>query len=213
MQIPPFFRINTRMQQAVLPWHRLSVDASKALKSGFSWPEIEPGTKRREFFYTDPSDVLDDEWLGFWSDRGSRITSVILFWRAAGSDHGWAHIDVNAKRYVTTCAINWAYDNGDTQMVWYDPPPASSIADREISVAPGNTHSLTFKVSDLNEIGRCHIGTQPTLVRTNIPHTVLVGRSNRWSISMRFGGRYQTWEGAVSELSTNGGLIDGCDRV
>jgi hypothetical protein len=197
------------MQQGIESWYRLSVDTSRALKSGFVWPEIEPGTKRREFFYTNPSDILDDDWLKLWLDRGSKITSVILFWRAAGSDHGWAHIDVNAKRYVTTCAINWAYDNGNTQMVWYDPPAASEINDREISVAPGNTHSLTFKMSDLNEINRCHIGLQPTLVRTNIPHTVLVGDSNRWGISMRFGGRYQTWDDAVAELSSNGGQIVG----
>ena len=198
------------MIEQIKPWYRLSLDSSTALRSDFVWPTLDPDIKRREFFYSNPADIMSNDWLEFWTSMQSNITSVILFWRAAGSDHGWAHIDVNAKRYVTTCAINWAYDNGSTEMVWYDSPGAAEIADRPVNIAPGNTHNLAFEIADLHEISRCNIGTQPTLVRTNMPHTVLVGNSSRWGVSMRFGGRYQLWDHAVDYLVNDRGLGSGC---
>lgn len=187
-------------------WYNLNLGNDHPLKEGFVWPNVGSDVLRKEFFYSVPSDVLSPALIEQMESIGAPFTSVILFWRRAGSDHEWAHIDVNAKRYVTTCAINWAYHAPNSEMIWYRAPPDDVIGSKEIHVAPGQTHSLTFKINDLEEIDRCHITNSPVLVKTNIPHTILVHGENRWSISARFGGRYQDWDAAVSAFENIGVL-------
>lgn len=188
------------------PWQPLTAKVPCSLRASFSLPVPPQGLASHEFFYPDPSEVIGQDWLGYMQSRGSRITSVIVFYRAANSPSRVAHIDVNARKYVTTCAINWVIGGEGSHMSWYDPPPGLDVGSMEITIASGKTHHLGFDASTLREISRCEIKDSPVLVRTNIPHQVSVSSHDRWSISMRFGGRYQTWESAVDDFLRTGDL-------
>lgn len=187
-------------------WYQLNIDVSSAIRKDFVWPDIDSSIKRREWFYKDPTAVLTTDFTSLMFDRKSPLTSVIIFYRGLDSNHGWAHIDINAKRYVTTCALNWAIGGTDSTMHWYKDPNID-LSEKDIAIAPGNTHSLTFPIGDLTEIDQCHIGNKLTLTRTDIPHTVFVNNDPRWCISVRFGGRYQTWEDAVSDFRKDNIII------
>lgn len=188
------------------PWQPLVSKVPCGLRTDFSLPAPPRGSVSHEFFYPNPSEVINQEWLDYMQSRGSRITSVIAFYRAAGSPSRMAHIDVNAKKYVTTCAINWVIGGEGSHMSWYDIPDGFSVDSTEITIAAGKTHYLGFEASTLREVSRCEIKGSPVLVRTNIPHQVFVSSHDRWSISMRFGGRYQTWESAVDDFLRTGDL-------
>lgn len=180
-----------------------NIKSENAFRSDFTWPILNSTIPRQEFMFTNPSDILNLDWLYHMKHIDVPITSVILFHKQPFANHNRAHIDTNAKRYITTCAINWVYCNGVSSMSWYNSPPQQYISN-DINIAPGNTHSFIFDINDLELIDTQEIKTVPALVRTNIPHSIYVGDCERWSVSVRFGGKFQTWESAIAFFKSIG---------
>jgi hypothetical protein len=48
-----------------------------------------------------------------------------------------------------------------------------------------NNQSKDWPIAELKEVDRCHIGQKATLVRTDVPHTVEMGNTDRWAVSFR----------------------------
>ena len=78
--------------------------------------------------------------------------------------------------------LNWTIDPDDAHMVWYNMPDQ----DPTYTKRSETDRNKEWPLEDLVENNRCIIGQQPTLVRTDIPHTVDMGANERWLISVRF---------------------------
>ena len=154
---------------------------------------------------------LDREWLEYLSDSIENIpTSAMIFFRPAGHQTPKAHIDVNTAYIKSTgdlsfppCAINLLYQGhkDDSEMIWYQRPQniGSYIDFTDVGTAYINVDPQLVE-----EVSRCCIGNHLTLVRTDIPHNILMKNSARLCYSIRFkwnGWKNHSWEGMVQQCS------------
>jgi hypothetical protein len=196
------------MHEHIKSWYGVDIGNLSLLSGSFVWPAVKLVRGRAEIQVQDPGTVLSQAFLSYMAERSLPIQSLIIFRREPGSDHRWAHIDITAQRQMPFAALNWAYEDGTTEMVWYHPPAAQPRDDQRFSVSHGKGYSFVFRCDELIERERFHVGTTPMLVRTDIPHNILVGNSPRWCISARFGiNRFGSWEDAIQTLGAQG-LID-----
>jgi hypothetical protein len=191
------------------PWHRLNIDVSNAVQSHFDtarlYAESEfAGKPVGVWTFTNEQmfDVITEEWATYMSTLGFNLTGMILFFRDANLPAHSAHVDIRKddNHGCAIYAINWLLDTeDDSEMVWYDMP--DTLGQDKVSEA-GTLYKAwpLSEVSDL-EISRCTIKNIPTLVRVNIPHTIIVGSRPRWAISVRFSieDLVKTWDDAVDK--------------
>lgn len=193
------------MSEHTKSWYHVTTGCCELLDESFVWPAVETVRGRAEIQVRDPQTVLSNVFLAYMEERSLPICSLIIFRREPGSDHQWAHIDITAQKQMPFAALNWAYEDGSTEMVWYNPPAERRPDDQRFSVSHGKGYSFVFRCEELVEKERFHVGTTPTLVRTDIPHNILVGNSPRWCISARFGiNRFGSWEDAIQSLGAQG---------
>lgn len=159
-------------------------------------------TKNMELFNSD------------WIEQISKCTqnepsTLIVFYRPPFYQHPTAHLDLNLKyateaekTAVTCCAgVNMVYNgaNDDSEMIWYHSP---HYTEKDIQWTMGQSPYIEFDPASLTEMSRCCIGNNVTLVRTDIPHNVLMSSAPRLSISLRFkwhGWQDQSWSGIFKQ--------------
>jgi hypothetical protein len=68
-------------------------------------------------------------------------------------------------------------------MVWYRPP--NELRDEDVIWTRAKTPYIAMRYDQVTEIERCHVGSEVTLVKTDLPHAILMGDEHRWCISAR----------------------------
>lgn len=206
------------------PWHVLDVDTTNALNPSFD----------RDLFLKQSDqfgnsfviwklhgdrilDVLDRQWLDHLKTKNIEVGAIMIFYRDAHLVYPEAHIDITHTDSRThVFAINWVISpNDDSYMTWYDVPVPGpeQIEIDEIKLTPTNDRYYTWNVEDIQdkELARHCIGNKLTLVRTDIPHNVVVNGQPRWAISIRCKtidvDKYRSWESTVDYFNKTLGLI------
>lgn len=130
-----------------------------------------------------PNTIFTAEWLSYMQkDCLVKVDLAQIFYRAPHYQHPGAHVDIDQNDNLYGGGLNWTVDPDDAHMVWYDTP----IKDPTYTKRSETDRNKEWPLEDLIENSRCVIGQQPTLVRTDIPHTVDMGANERWLISVRF---------------------------
>lgn len=186
-------------------WYTLNLDVSNAIRPDFSFEDFLltgencgiPG----DLWYLKQDQLttmFNQDWLIYMENCGAKIWGVMIFYRSPHYVHPEVHIDQVSNTYSTpSAALNWVVaENDDSEMVWYDFPEASG--NRLNTTA--NTPYVTWPMAAVEnlEIARHCIGNQLTLVRTDIPHNIVVGNAPRWSVSLRTEHRYPDWGSIVT---------------
>ena len=107
---------------------------------------------------------------------------IQLFYKNKDAQHSVAHVDVSVLGTLHGGAINWTLDPDDAEMVWYETPHYEHTGEVGTTI---NNQSKEWPIAGLKELDRCHVGQKATLVRTDVPHTVDIGNTDRWAVSFR----------------------------
>ena len=87
-------------------------------------------------------------------------------------------------------------DPDDAEMVWYETPHYEHTGEVGTTI---NNQSKEWPIAGLKELDRCHVGQKATLVRTDVPHTVDMGNTDRWAVSFRIISA-QSWQTHITVL-------------
>lgn len=192
------------------PWYHLKLSTIGAItpKGAEFFSNI---VKANRFYITELRDIdfFSLEWLNNLSSGvHNEVTSAMIFFRPADFQVSSAHIDLNTNMIKQTgkivsisAAINLIYEgnHNDGEMIWYEPP----INTPAVQWTEAGTAFVDFDLETLTESSRCCIGNNLTLVRTDIPHNVIMGSTPRLSISLRL--KWAKWK----DPNWNG-IVDQC---
>jgi hypothetical protein len=186
------------------PWQQLNIDASNALRKDVNLAEMYQqsqyaGKPAALWHYRDREvdKLLDTAWIDRMHQAGVPVQSAMVFYREPYYMHPAAHIDVRWNGENCVAAFNWVLDDqDDSEMVWYNTPDIPTNMD----LSPAGTKYLSWDLTDIEPywLDAKIIGPVPTLVRTGIPHNVIVRSRARWAISVRYDEKsLDTWEKTV----------------
>lgn len=116
------------------------------------------------------------------------VESCIIFYRKKNYIHPTAHIDAIDENNIVSFGLNWVLDYDYSEMVWYDVKNDNS----KIKLTSSNTGFIEFNNKSIKEKEKHIIGNKLTLVRTDIPHNIIVNSYDRLSISLRVNKKYRT---------------------
>ena len=194
-------------------WYKLNLNTENAISKDWQFPQFDV-RKFSEFnnvgVWSFKSDkIFQDDWLKYMDEMALPINRSIVFYRDSNLVDTEAHIDlvseVGGPAQSTHFGFNLVFGGAGSEMIWYDMPPG----DLNLKVVPGNNKILTWPVKDLVEIDRCSIlPNEPTIVRTDIPHSLSVGNEPRWCISARTSMHHLTWDDAIENLIVKNIIID-----
>lgn len=130
-----------------------------------------------------PNKIFTDDWLTYVKHEFlAQVDLAQIFYRAPHYQHPGAHVDIDQNDTLYGGGLNWTIDPDDAEMVWYDTPEHDPVYTKRSHT----DRNKEWPLESLTECARCTIGQKPTLVRTDIPHTVDMGANERWLISVRF---------------------------
>ncbi len=176
-------------------WHAVDIDISNAINPQFKFEDLlvnatyvdKTGTGVWGYDGTTLTNFFTKEWLTYMQSLDIDVLAVLIFFRRPYYVFLTPHIDLlYGQENHPSIALNWIVgNNDDSYMVWYKTPLDAAQRPHEV-VSSGQGHEyIAWPYEDLVEIERHTIGNQPTVVRTDIPHGIIVNASPRWSISVR----------------------------
>lgn len=116
------------------------------------------------------------------------VESCIIFYRKKNYTHPTAHIDAIDENNIVSFGLNWVLGYDDSEMVWH----YIKDNDFKIKTTSSNTGFIEFNNTSIKEKEKHIIGNKLTLVRTDIPHNIVVNSHDRLSISLRTNKKYRT---------------------
>lgn len=144
------------------------------------------------------TNLFNSEWLTYMSNIGLEVAGTMIFYRTSECVIDTAHIDLP---YVATknisIALNWVLGGEGSYMTWYNRPDTDPIFD---GFTTATTRYAAWPQNELTEIDRCYISNSPILVRTDIPHNVIMGTAPRWAISVRLKYKPESWNIIVDHM-------------
>lgn len=186
------------------PWKHLNIDASDAIRKDIDLDQMYKQSQFADkpgglwhYRDRDVDQLLEPAWIDRMHQIGIPVQSAMVFYRQPYYLHPEAHIDIRWNGEPCVAAFNWTLDaEDDSEMVWYNFPDAASNSD----ITPAGTKYVSWPL-DVIQPYQCAaktIGKTPTLVRTGIPHNVIVHSRARWAISVRYDEKsLDTWEKTV----------------
>tara|TARA_B100000214_G_C23973762_1_gene631561 strand:- start:5400 stop:5996 length:597 start_codon:yes stop_codon:yes gene_type:complete len=189
-------------------WHRTDLDVTNALRLNLKdYLLSDPYREGEHNIYIEntvgvwtiaPQTIFTDKFLGYLADNLLlQVDLAQIFYRTGGYQHPGAHVDLGQNNKLYGCGLNWTVDPDDAEMVWYDMPTTEGVSTKRSET----DRNMEWPLEQLKEIDRVCIGQTPTLVRTDIPHTVDMGDNERWLISARFLW-HTTWEDYMKSFKT-----------
>ena len=154
-------------------------------------------------YSTELTKIVRQEWLDYMKSINLEIICCLVFSRTVipTSESDVAHKDCVKSQKTHPISINWTIGGDGDPMVWFDEPNFVGV-ERLLSLHPDCSFFYTaYQENLLNEIDRYIIGTTPTLVRTDIPHSIHVTQSPRISFSFRTKQRFVTWSDQIDFLT------------
>lgn len=169
------------------PWHALNINISNAVRKDFNFDEALAKTHAHKtgqwlwsFHKPDLLTIFNEEWLAYMKSLDLEVFSTLMFYRSP-LFVGEPHIDL-----PTNFAINWVLDDQDSsEMVWYKLPSEVDYANDSRTAPTGGYVYLPLDLNTLVETDRRTISMIPTLIRTDIPHSIYMQSSPRWALSVR----------------------------
>jgi hypothetical protein len=196
------------------PWYRFTFPTCPAFTDkghDFFRTIIERGNL--DILETRDLELFDPDWVNnLCVATDNEITSAMLFFRPAHWQEATAHIDFNTNvmkqtGVITTipAAVNLIYDGAldDSEMVWYYAP---EIKDSDVKWTAADTAYLEYLSEDLIEMSRCCMGNYVTLVRTDVPHNIIMQKRSRLCVSLRLrwtGWQDPTWPGIIEQCKNH----------
>jgi hypothetical protein len=196
-------------------WYNLNLDVSNAIRPGFDMGDQTWTVKR----IMNISDMFTADWLEYMSDLGMPITATMMFQRQVNTVQSSAHVDVmisdkqtpeSLLKQTPICrnfAINWVIGGRDSEMKWYNLPGIPNDGST-VQFNLANTPYMNWPITELTEIDRCCIQSQPTMVRVDMPHAIEVKDEPRIAISVRTNGLPNDWQIAINYLRDKQLLIE-----
>lgn len=130
----------------------------------------------------DPYLLFTQEFVEYCEqDLGFKLDIAQIFMRKPYYQHPGAHVDISKDYTIHGGGINWTLDPDDAKMVWYEYPDSKPTINQR---SPTDIN-WEWPLDVLTEADRTIIGQTPTLVRTDVPHTVNMGAQERWLVSLR----------------------------
>jgi hypothetical protein len=190
-------------------YRNLNIDVSNALKNTWrdscttfhksgNYGEWQPLADR----------VFNKEWLEYMKSIGLPIFNCMIFYRGPYSHTNGAHIDVSRAKPFTVrhFGINWCVGGHGSEMVWYKLP---DDAEKRVEVTAANSTYVSWPFNSLKEVERHHIGNKVTLVKTGVPHAIIMKAEPRWCFSARTSIPDNfTWEKAIELFRSKNLLIE-----
>lgn len=187
-------------------WHRIDIDITDAVKIDL-----------KDYILSDPyregeHALYIPDLAGVWTLEASTIFKASflkelflknriqidlaqIFYRAPGYQHPGAHVDLGQNGDLYGAGLNWTVEPDDAEMTWYEMPKIEGVNTKRSET----DQNMEWPLEQLTEIDRLCIGQTPTLVRTDVPHTVDMGKNERWLISARFL-HHWTWDDYTKTL-------------
>lgn len=186
------------------PWQTLNIDIFAALRPGINLDDMYNKSQFAgqpcgvwRYCNTEIDQLLDIDWINGMHQIGIPVKSALVFYRIPFYTHPEAHIDVFWSGEPVIAGINWTLDHeDDSEMVWYNHPKEPPTPD----LGSFGLRYTSWPLEQIQsyEFARKTIGTVPTLVRTDIPHNIVVNSKSRWAISVRYENRQlKNWENTV----------------
>jgi len=148
--------------------------------------------------YEEDTRIFSDSWLQYLAEFGLHPTSVLIICRLSQAQHPHAHLDKSLGIHDSG-ALNWVEDNNDdSEMIWYE-MPALDVDRYDFESDPRYTN---FRSEQLTERSRATLGGSDNmaLVRTDIPHNIIMGDVPRLAVSVRFSEGEYTWAESVERM-------------
>lgn len=187
-------------------WHKLNIELDKPIIDIKDYILDDPYRPNEHASYNPDTGgvwtlnsykVFSKRWLEYLKNDLKIFPGHIqLFYKNKNAQHSVAHVDVSILGTLHGGAINWTLDPDDAEMVWYETPLYEHI--NQIKTTAHN-QSKEWPIAGLKEVDRCNIGQEATLVRTDVPHTVDIGSTDRWAVSFRIISA-QSWHTHVTVL-------------
>lgn len=173
-------------------YHRLDLDISNSLEIDLKDYILDNPYRPEEhaifipeaggIWTVDTCKLFTKQWQKYAENQiGLKLDIAQIFMRKPNYQHPGAHIDISRDHTIHGGGINWTLDPDDSEMVWYDYPDTKPI----ITERSPTDINWEWPLDTLQETCRCKIGQSPTLVRTDVPHTINMGTNERWLISLR----------------------------
>ena len=144
----------------------------------------------------DPEIIFTDNFLLSLFNRYDLVVGIVqLFMRKPLYQHPGAHCDMLPDGTILGAALNWCVGHDDSEMVWFEKP--QTVFNKSNDSFAYVDHE--WPRDTLIETHRHIIGNSPTLVRTDIPHTIDMKDHERWCISLRFHNNLN-WDKCVKKL-------------
>ena len=189
------------------PWYTLNIDVSNAVRTDVDFKKLFNESEFKDdpigmWFVqnTDLEKFFTKEWLEYMAGLNLSPGTCLIFYRQPYYIHSDVHVDIHmASGSPTVFALNWVLDpEDDSEMIWYDFPENEN----KFQTTPAGTPYISWpnKVfADKQPIAKC-IGNKMTLVRTGLPHNVIVKKKERLAFSIRFPAtdNLKDWESAVN---------------
>jgi len=165
------------------------------------------------YVFFDPHEVLSGEVIRIFNTIDIKLKCVVVF---SGSeknktrDDAKIHNDVwfdNGAWKNVCCGVTWELGECDAFFNWWDMSSFEKVIPVRYPTVYDNLRGVYYKndkqIQAKYLIESVHV-TQPTLVRTDIPHSVnykYYGDSQRTAVSLRFHERNMSWVDLVSVLN------------
>jgi len=181
------------------PWHRLDLDIFAALdKDVYQMIAESLSTECAKSKETIAVEKIS--WRSFNSDflqslyRHNLLPENLLIFYRKPAAPSIPHVDMYEDGTDRKCvyAINQILNDDHSYMRWFhvkrdrDDPTHSSFGRYQV-----------YDETELIEFDQCRIGQEPTLVRTDIPHDIVMGDTDRICLSLRIKDDISCWENAV----------------
>lgn len=165
-------------------YFELDIDVSDALKSDWkTYCTTFDITGKYGIWQPSSEQIFKKSWLDYMRSIGLPIYNAMIFYRGPYAHTADAHIDISDIPFrIHNFGINWCVGGKNSEMVWYELP---ENPEEKIAYTRANTPYVAWPKKTLKEIERYHIGEKVTLVKTGLPHAIVMDQEPRWCFSAR----------------------------
>jgi len=132
-------------------------------------------------------EVFSGAWLEYMKSIDIPIYNAMVFYRGPGASTKEVHVDISKTDplELTNYGFNWCIGGTESSMVWYEIPGDGTVKEEDVIWTAAKTPYVAWKYEEVKEIERANIGREMTLVKTDLPHSIQMGKEPRWCISAR----------------------------
>ena len=188
-------------------WYRLNIDVTNIFNKNWKMPVP---TGQNGVWSFNAQEIFDPEWLEHAKSIGLPFLSCMVFYRGPKGGTPGAHVDLTNDKdppRLHSFGINMILGGAGSEMIWYELP--HPVTKAHIHYTDAKTPYVSWPISALKEIERKALGPEITMVRTHIPHAIVMKDEPRWCFSARMAGKDDiSWDDVVKALREKNILVE-----